>query len=115
MGIRWTQEQYEQAIKDVRAPAMSEAEFQRRVMKVATQLGWLWYHAYDPISDAAGFPDLVLVRRKRLLFAELKTEKGKLSKEQQRWFELLNTVISDHCDVYVWRPSMMEDIVEILK
>jgi aldehyde:ferredoxin oxidoreductase len=113
-GIRWTQEQYEQAIKGVRAPDISEAKFQAEVMKVAAQLGWIFYHTHDSIGSAAGFPDLVLARKGRvIIFAELKTEKGVVTQEQRKWFEVLDGV--RFCHAYVWRPSDMEEIVEILK
>jgi hypothetical protein len=113
-SVRYTQLEYEQAINGVRATTISEAEFQRRVMIVASQLGWLFYHAYDPIADEAGFPDLVMTRRGRVIFAELKTEKGKVSDEQRKWLELLS-MCPKPVEVYLWRPSMMEKIVETLK
>jgi len=112
-AIRWTQEDYQRAINGVRAPAISERQFQAAVMKIAAQLGWTFYHTYDSIGSQAGFPDLVLAKQDQcLIFAELKTEKGKVSKEQQKWMDLLDRT---GVYVYVWRPSMMEKIVEILR
>jgi hypothetical protein len=98
--------------KAAKAPAISEAKFQAQVMKIAAQLGWRFYHTHDSIGSQAGFPDLVFVRSGRLFFAEIKSEKGKLRKEQKEWLELIN---KSGILCTVWRPSMMEEVWEILK
>ena len=110
--IRWEQSDIDRLLGEVKPAAISEREFQAAVMKVAHQLGWRFYHTHDSIGAQAGFPDLCLVRRGRLFFAELKTEQGKLSKEQKEWLELIN-MSGVHC--MVWRPSMMDEIIGILK
>ena len=43
---------------------MNEAELQRNVLSLAAMTGWLAYHTYDSRRSQAGFPDLVLVRRR---------------------------------------------------
>lgn len=65
-----------------------------------------------------GFPDLVLLRGTRLIFAELKSEKGKLTPEQTEWMDALKLFSegpSGGCGVYLWRPSDIESVVKILK
>lgn len=93
----------------------SEREFQREVIKRAGLFGWLVYHTRNSRGSNPGFPDLVLVHRgkRKVIFAELKTEKGKLSKEQQEWIDAL--MLSSGDVVEVWRPSMMDRIVEVLR
>jgi hypothetical protein len=54
-----------------------------------------------------------LVRGERLLFAELKREKGKLSAEQEAWLEDLRRVPG--VEVYVWRPGDMDEIAQVLR
>lgn len=57
-------------------PAESEAAFQQKVEQLAGHCGWRIYHTHDSRRSAAGFPDLVMVRDVRLIFAELKSDIG---------------------------------------
>ena len=79
-----------------------ESELQSKVKKLARTLQWRIYHNPDSIRCEAGFPDLVLVRHGRLIFAELKKQNGKLSSEQRLWLKDLA-----YCGVesYIWVPS----------
>lgn len=81
---------------------MSEAAFQTHVMAIARTLRYRFYHTHDSRRSPAGFPDLVMVRPRRLVFAELKRERGRVSQEQTQWiFELQGA----GAEVYLWRPS----------
>lgn len=62
-------------------------------------------------ADGKGFPDLVLVKRCRLLFAEVKV-KSRLSPEQQEWIDALTNCM--RCEMYVWKPENWNEIQEIL-
>ena len=56
-------------------------------------LAGAFYHTFDSNSrQAKGFPDLCLVRGKRLIFAELKTDTGKLTADQEAWLIALGAV-----------------------
>lgn len=55
-------------------PAESEAAFMQKVVSLAGFCGWLVYHTHRSDRSPAGFPDLVMVRGSRLLFAECKPE-----------------------------------------
>ena len=92
----------------------SEKEFQAEVIKLAKEFHYLCYHTYRSDRSAAGFPDLVLVRSGRVIFAELKGEKsrGKLSPAQEAWIGALKNCSG--VETYVWWPKDMQDIVEIL-
>ena len=64
--------------------------------------GWrLVYHTFRSQHSPSGFPDYVLVRE-RVVFAELKTEKGKPTPFQTEWLDGLR---SAGAEVYLWRPS----------
>lgn len=96
----------------------SEASFQRQVIQLATAYGYRCYHTHDSRRSQPGFPDLVLVRRKargrsgRVIFAELKTDKGRMRPAQQEWlYELLEA----DAEAYIWRPGEMERIQRILE
>lgn len=54
-----------------------------------------------------------MVKDGRLVLAELKTERGKVSGAQQRWLADLGRVASASngaLEVHTWRPSQMADI-----
>lgn len=90
---------------------IDEAIFQEKVLAIATDHGWLTYHPYDSRKSAGGFPDLVMVRDS-IIFAELKTNTGKPTPEQERWLQML--AHAGQVDVYLWRPSDWLAIVERL-
>ncbi|HUY07874.1 MAG TPA: VRR-NUC domain-containing protein [Candidatus Dormibacteraeota bacterium] len=80
------------------ALAMTERDLQWDIVSLATALGWRCFHAHDARRSAAGFPDLCLARRGDVLFAELKTERGRLSNAQIAWSEELP-------NWFCWRPT----------
>lgn len=88
-----------------------EAAFQAKVEQTAGLMGWLCYHTHDARRSNKGFPDLVMVRE-RVVFAELKASRGKLSADQVIWLDSLHRA---GAEAYVWRPSDWEDIVHILR
>ena len=86
------------------------------MIEYAELRGWAVYHAayvkgHLRSSSSVGFPDLVLVRNDRTVFAELKTDKGKLSVAQDGWLNLLRGTANE---VYLWRPSDMDEVLKIL-
>lgn len=91
---------------------MTEAVFQRQVIVEAERHKWLVYHTHDSRRCTSGFPDLTLVRRGRVIFAELKTAKGKLRPEQEAWLAVLRTT---KAEVYLWRPAMWPSILKVLE
>lgn len=113
------------------AADMLEGVLQERVRQLLILHGWRHYHTYRSKRSPAGFPDECAIRGNRLLFAELKRERGKLSPEQERWRadlrhygRLLADAVRDDEDglaprfeVYVWRPSdlLSGRIEEILR
>lgn len=93
---------------------MSEADLQAAVIELAKRLGWRCAHFraaqirpgryVTPVSgDGAGFPDLVMLRDGRIVAAELKTARGRVSAEQQLWLAEFRQVLG--VAVHVWRPA----------
>ena len=89
---------------------ISEASFLQQVKGLAYIHGWDCHHAQPSMTrtgryittGAAGFPDLVLAHKvKGLIFAELKTAKGKTSIAQEHWL----TILHPHAECYIWRPE----------
>ncbi len=90
---------------------VTEKAFQAQVLKLAAILGWMAYHTHDSRRSQRGFPDLVLVRGARLIFAELKSESGKVKPEQAAWIAALQFAGQM---AYIWRPSDWDRIVATL-
>jgi Holliday junction resolvase len=80
-------------------------------LRYARQFGWRFYHTLNSWGSAKGFPDLVLVRPPRLLFVELKSDKGKVKPEQIEWLADLR---ASKAEAYLWRPMDVEAVVAIL-
>ena len=101
----------------VALPPQPEREFMAAVLKYAGLMGWRHYHdaatnapracwhcgrrSVGP-RNAAGWPDLVLVRRPRVLFVELKREGESPTADQQAW---LDDLLACGQEVFLWRPS----------
>lgn len=101
---------------------MTETEFTTELLKWAKVYGWRRFHvrtsgrmsngrAIPTVQGEAGFPDLVLVRPPRLIFAELKVGKNKLTDAQVAWWEELFAVSTE---VYEWRPEQWSQILVVL-
>ena len=88
----------------MQAAQMREDALQAQVEQIARSLGWLVYHTHDSRRSAAGFPDVVAVhpRRGRIVWAELKSGKGRVSDAQHEWLDALTEA---GAEVYVWRPA----------
>jgi hypothetical protein len=98
---------------------VKEAKFQAMVIKLAHLYGWRVCHFRPAMTskgwrtpvtaDGAGFPDLVLARRGRIIFAELKNETGKVSIQQKTWIDELGPSTIQVLAA-VWRPKDWEEI-----
>ncbi len=113
-------------MKRAKLAGVTEAEFQQQVLELAKLRGWLRAH-FRPgrtksgwrtavSGDGAGFPDLVLVRPPRLIFAELKRNGGKVSHDQLVWLTELGRcqVPCGMVEVYLWRPIDWKQIELVL-
>ena len=95
-----------------KTPTMTETQFLKSVVSVAEDGGWLVYHTYDSRRSQAGFPDLVMTRAGRTIFAELKSQKGRIKAAQQEWLDALDK--TEGLEVFLWRPSDMDEVVKNL-
>ena len=101
--------------EDHRLRAITEAQWQRTVIDIASACGWVYYHppragfrSNGTVRHVpAGFPDLVLARDTRLIFAELKRETGKTTEAQDAWLAALARTSSE---TYIWRPSDLDEV-----
>jgi hypothetical protein len=101
----------------------TEKQFQETVKKLARFWGWCGFHisfSHGAVSgvhllglgddhyDSNGFPDWVFVRD-RILFRELKTQRGTVSSDQKRWRRKLEAAGADY---EVWRPGDEEKVAD---
>jgi hypothetical protein len=99
-----------------------EATFTTQVIELARMLRYRVAHFRPAMTkhgwrtavagDGAGFCDLVMVKPGRLIFAELKSETGRLTEEQTHWIATLREA---GAEVWVWRPSDFDQIVAVLR
>ena len=99
-------------LKNQPLPGYIEREFRSQILGLARILGWECYFSWTSIHSPAGFPDLVMVKSKRLIFAELKTEIGKVTDKQQGW---LDKLAKTEAEVYLWRPHDFDDVAALLQ
>lgn len=96
-----------------------EGELQNFVLRLARTCGWLAYHTRFSLKSQPGFPDLVLVKPPRVIFAELKDARRKLTESrlnkwghwvtgQDEWLAALAKCPG--VEAYLWRPGDVEDI-----
>ncbi len=102
---------------------ISERELQNAIVDAARLYGYMVFHTRPALSakgwrtpvqyDGKGFPDLCLVGPDRIIFAEIKAAKGKLSREQEHWLDGLEKVaaVTDRVKVCVWTPADWPDRV----
>jgi hypothetical protein len=96
---------------------VSERELQDAVIEIAQMLGWRVAH-FRPAKtaqgwrtavqgDGVGYPDITMTRNGFLIFAELKSQKGKLGPSQQEWLDALTavSVAEDRVHTFLWRPE----------
>jgi hypothetical protein len=93
---------------------VTEKAWQAQVVELATLYGWLVYHTYDSRRSNPGWPDLVLVRANtgEIVYAELKTDKGKTTPAQDVWLAALRACGQE---AHVWRPCDFDAVHERLK
>jgi len=103
----------------------SEADLLAFVRRTARIHGWRGYHTRWSLGSDAGFPDLVLARAPRVIFAELKRERRPLTKgrlvagRRLRWTEgqteWLAELLGCPVESYWWTPRDLAEIEEILR
>lgn len=91
-------------------PPLTEKAWMQQVIELAKTLGWRVYHPWLSVRSEPGFPDLTLLRE-RIVFAELKTDRGRVGIAQQEWREALRAAGGE---AYIWRPSMWDEVVAVL-
>lgn len=72
---------------------INEKEWQKWVMEVAREAGWLAFHSTDSRRDGGdkGYPDVILAKGGVVWALELKTVNGKVTRGQLDWGEAMGS------------------------
>ncbi len=87
-----------------------DAQLFRGPKALANILGWHTYHTLRSKGSRSGYPDRTCVRE-RIIFVELKREKTKPTPDQIDWLDRLARAGGE---VYLWRPSDLDEIGRVL-
>lgn len=90
---------------------MSERTWGLRFERMCRELGWAYYHTFNSQHSAGGYPDYHCIRGGDEFYAELKTEKGKLTAKQENWRDLL---VGAGNEWELYRPSDEDRVLERL-
>lgn len=95
--------------------SVDEHTFEQQVITWAKREGWLVTAMHDSRQlwwgVDRGFPDLLLVRGQRIIAAELKDKRGRLTKEQKVWLKALEAA---GIPTFVWRPTDEAEVKFVL-
>lgn len=93
---------------------VTEADLREQIRTLCDLYHWKMYFTWRSIHSPAGFPDLVLVStaQRRVIFAELKRDGGKLTEHQEEWLVALEAAGQE---VYIWHPGDIENIARLLR
>jgi hypothetical protein len=105
-----------------RRPPGPEERLLREILRIVRKLGGLAYHPRAartedgwvvPVQgDGKGWPDLVILLGGRIFVFELKSEVGRLTREQRRWLEEFSRVPS--VTPMVVRPRDLDRVRDLL-
>src|SRR5262245_13387842 len=101
---------------------LTESEFTTQIIEYAALHGWLITHFRParsvrgwrtPLQGNPGFPDLVLCRGDRIIFAELKVGYNQPTEGQAQWLRRLSECAG--IEVAIWRPADWSQIEATLR
>jgi hypothetical protein len=97
---------------------MSEADLQRTITDTAGLFGWHWVHIRAvqqrgrwsvPYEGMPGLPDLILAKNGRVILAELKSNRGATTPDQDGWLTAAGA------SGRLWRPADLPAAIEELR
>jgi len=90
----------------------NEAEWRRYVIGSARLAGWTVFYWQDSRRTTPGWPDLALLRVPDFILVELKTNTGRLTRQQQLCIAELQAC---GLNVHVWRPEDEASVMQYLR
>lgn len=92
----------------VSAVPIRENAFRDAVKAYAERRGWKVMFHWSSLHSPAGWPDLFMLRDQRMVVAELKVGRGKLTDAQVKWLDAFRW-LDKGAEVYVWKPDQWDD------
>jgi hypothetical protein len=104
--------------------ALSEREWALMVERAFSLGGWRFYHPHDPRRSETILD--YIAWRDRLIWVELKTQRGRLSRDRvikgryghvhvvNGQFETVRSLKEAGQEVYVWRPADWDEVLAVL-
>lgn len=86
-------------------PNLTEKQFGLVVEDICKWLRLPYYHTWNSQHSAPGWPDYVIVGPSGVIYVELKSQNGRVTKNQDEWLRILADAGQE---VHVWRPSDLE-------
>jgi Holliday junction resolvase len=75
--------------------------------------GWRYYHTASSQRSVAGFPDIVAIRGERVLVAEIKGPRTRVTREQAEWLAAFETA---GVPAFLWRfPAAWGEVGRVLR
>lgn len=90
----------------------TKAAFRAEVINLAKLQGWRCWYVSSGGRSCAGWPDLVLIRRPRIVFLELKAERTPVTADQKSTIAALR---SCGLQAHIVRPSEAQKIERLLR
>ena len=86
---------------------MTEGQLQAAIIHLAELMCWRLYHVTNVHKSlrshtSVGFPDLHMVRGRRIVYAELKDAKKPRTDQQDEWARAIQKTDAEY---YLWRPA----------
>lgn len=91
---------------------LSEKEFMSQVIQLAQLFRWKIYHTHNSRKSVAGFPDLLMLRGAKMIVAELKVGRNKITSDQADWLTWFRVAGAKS---YLWTPDHWSEIESVLK
>lgn len=93
-------------------PKVSHKDFQQMIKEAAEYNGWKVQFWWRSFHSPSGFPDLILCKPPRLIFAEIKVPPDKVKPAQQEWLDVLAKL--PFAEIFIWYPADWDAITDVL-
>ena len=95
-------------------PDARERHFQASIEELLRLRGWKYIHVHNSQHGVSGWPDIAACRGRRLVLAEIKAERTRVTSEQRGWLDALGLI--DTVEVYLWRfPAAWPKVARVLR
>jgi hypothetical protein len=92
---------------------VSERHLQAALEEELRAAGWRFYHAWNSQHSAPGFPDVIALREPRIIAAEIKGPKTRVTAAQREWLAAFEAA---GVPSFLWRlPGDWAEVGRVLR